>query len=93
METVDRGWWRRFDWALLGLVAGLLVMGLGNLLSATHAGSTGALSSEVERQLVALAIGSIGLLVVLLPDHRRFQQLALPIYFATPVLVASTLAG
>jgi rod shape determining protein RodA len=66
-------------------------MGLGNLLSATHAGSTGTLSTEVERQLVAVAIGSVGLLVALLPDHRRFQRLALPIYFATCALVASTL--
>ncbi len=91
METVDRGWWHRFDWALLGLMLGLLGMGLGNLVSATHAGSTGPLSSELERQLVALAMGVAGMLLALLPDLRRFQRLAIPIYLATCLLVASTL--
>lgn len=91
METIDRSWWRRFDWGLLGLTGVLLALGLGNLASATHAGVLGIVSSEVQRQLIALGIGAVGLLLALLPDYRRLQRLAMPIYLATCALVASTL--
>lgn len=91
MEAIERRMWRDFDWPLFCLMLVLVAMGLGNLVSATHAGSIGLLSTEVERQLVAVAIGVVGLVVGTVLDLRRLERLALPLYFATCLLVASTL--
>jgi len=91
VDGIERRVWRDFDWPLFCLMFALIAMGLGNLVSATHAGSVGVLSTEVERQLVALAIGVVGLVCAVVLDLRRLERLALPIYFASCLLVASTL--
>ena len=62
-----------------------------NLFSATQAGTEGGLPSEFRRQLVALALASIGLTAALLVDYRRTERLAIPFYLATLLLCASTL--
>ncbi len=90
MATVDRRLFQNFDWVLLLVAAALVAMGFGNLISATHGAKDG-LSPEVQRQLLALALGCGGLLVALLFDYRRLERWALPLYFASCLLLASTL--
>jgi rod shape determining protein RodA len=93
MPRIDRRTLASFDWSLFGLVLVLLGMGLGNLFSATHAGVAAGedVAAEFSRQLVALGIGAAGAVLALVLDYRRFERLAFPIYFATCLLVASTL--
>ncbi len=92
MPRIDRRVLQNFDWPLFALAFVLAAMGLGNLVSATHAGSVpGELSSEVQRQLVAIAIGGLVLVALVLIDYRRLERLAFPLYIASCLLVASTL--
>jgi rod shape determining protein RodA len=91
MPRIDRRLLHNFDWPLFALTVVLTGMGMGNLLSAAHAGSTGVFASEVPRQLAAIAIGSAGLIVMVAVDYRRLERLAFPIYLGTCLLVATTL--
>lgn len=90
---IDRRSVQNFDWVLAGMVAGLLAVGLANLVSATHAGGGAALSPEVKRQLVALALGLAALGVVIFFDYRHLERLAFPIYTAACGLLALTLVA
>ena len=74
---------------LLALLTLLVVLGLVNLMSATH--SEAGLSGEVRRQLVSLAIGAAALVVVLAIDYRRFERFALPLYAFCLLLLVLTL--
>jgi rod shape determining protein RodA len=89
--SIDRRSLQKFDWLLLLLTLLLVGIGLVNLFSATQAGTEGGVPSEFRRQLVALALASIGLTAVLLVDYRRAERLAIPFYLATLLLCASTL--
>jgi rod shape determining protein RodA len=91
MLGVERRAVQNFDWILVGLVLALLAIGFGNLISATHAGQGAWLSPEVRRQLTALGVGSLALVVSVVIDYRRLERLAVPIYIAALLLVASTL--
>jgi len=89
--SIDRRSLQKFDWLLLLLMVLLVGIGLVNLFSATQPGTEEGLPSEFRRQLVALALASIGLAVVLFVDYRRAERLAIPIFLATLLLCASTL--
>jgi rod shape determining protein RodA len=89
--SIDRRSLQNFDWLLLFLMLLLVGVGLVNLFSATQAGTEGGLPSEFRRQLLALALASIGLTAALLVDYRRTERLAIPFYLATLLLCASTL--
>ncbi len=91
MLGLDRRSVQNFDWVLLALVTLLVGVGLGNLYSATIAGSDAALPAELRRQLVALAAGTVLMLVALLVDYRRLERLAVPIYVGTLLLLGVTL--
>ena len=91
MFSIDRRSLQKFDWLLLLLTLLLVGIGFVNLFSATQAGTEGRLPSEFRRQLVALAVASIGLATALLVDYRRAERLAIPFYLATLLLCASTL--
>jgi rod shape determining protein RodA len=91
MAAIDRRLLQNFDWLLLLLATALVAMGIANLISATHGTSSGDLSPEVHRQLISAAVGAAGLLVALLFDYRRLERWALPLYFASNLLLASTL--
>ncbi len=91
MVSIDRRSLQHFDWLLLSLIGVILLIGLANLYSATQAGADGGLPSEFRRQLVALAVASVGFAVALAVDYRRLERLATPVYVASLVLVASTL--
>ena len=94
MPAVDRRLIRNFEWPLFGLVVGLVLIGVINLISASPE-STGLLPSISKRQLSWLGIGLIGMVGTMIPDYRTFQRLAIPIYVVgvvSLVAVASTAA-
>ncbi len=91
MLHLDRRLVQNFDWPLLGLIGVLLVFGIVNLISATHAEAEGLLSRVVHRQLMAVGLGALGMLAALTLDYRHLERLALPLFGASLVLLASTL--
>ncbi len=91
MPRTNRRLLQNLDWTLLLLTGGLVAMGIVNLVSATHGTTSGDLSPEVQRQLVSVGLGAIGLVVALVVDYRRLERLAIPLYFATNLVLASTL--
>ena len=91
MSLIDRRSFQHFDWVLLVLTALVLGIGLANLYSATQGGRIDGLPSEFRRQLIALGVAMVAATVAVLLDYRRMERWAVPIYFATLVLVASTL--
>jgi len=91
MLRIDRRSAQNFDWLLLGLTVLLVGMGLANLLSATHFGASQGLAPEMRRQLSALAVGTVALIVAVAVDYRHLQRFAMPAYVATLLLLLSTL--
>ncbi len=89
--AIDRRSLQHFDWVLLGLVTAVVGIGLANLYSAASPGTESGMPSEFRRQLLALGVGVGGLLVALVLDYRRLERMAVPVYVATLLLVASTL--
>jgi rod shape determining protein RodA len=73
------------------LVAILIGFGMGNLYSATASGVDGGLPPEFRRQLAALGLAAVAMLAAVVLDYRRAERLAIPIYVASLVLLASTL--
>ena len=74
MLRIDRRSIQNFDWSFLGLVGVLILCGLINLVSATHAGVDGIWSDGVRRQLMALGGGAVLLVVILMIDYRHIQR-------------------
>ena len=91
MARIDRRSVQNFDWVLAGVALFLLVIGLGNLYSATVAGTSGGFPAEMKRQLAALGLGMAALVVAVLVDYRHLERLAFPLYVATLVVLAATL--
>ncbi len=91
MISIDRRSLQHFDWPLLVLILTVVAIGLANLFSATQPGSAGALPSEFRRQLLALALGTVSMLVALAVDYRRLERGAPLLYGLALALVASTL--
>jgi rod shape determining protein RodA len=86
---IDRRLLQNFDWALVGLVAILLAMGIVNLNSATHAVS--GLAEEVRRQLLAIGIGGLAFVLTVAIDYRHYERLTLPLFGVCLLLLAATL--
>ncbi len=74
---------------LLALVAGLVGIGLVNLVSATSGGE--AISDEVRRQLVSLGFGTAALVIVVAIDYRHFERMALPVFAIAMLVLGATL--
>ncbi|MEE8146785.1 MAG: rod shape-determining protein RodA [Longimicrobiales bacterium] len=89
MLGIDRRTIQNFDWMLLALVAGLVGIGLVNLVSATSGGE--AISDEVRRQLVSLGFGTAALVIVVAIDYRHFERMALPVFAVAMLLLGATL--
>jgi rod shape determining protein RodA len=89
MFGIDRRLLQNFDWALLTFVSILLIMGIVNLNSATHAVS--GLAEELRRQLLAVAIGGVAFLLTVMIDYRHYERLALPLFGLCLALLAATL--
>lgn len=90
MPAIDRRSLQHFDWVLAGLVACVVGIGLANLYSAALPGTESGLPSEFRRQLLALGVSAVAMLVVLVVDYRRLERMAFPVYTLTLLLVAST---
>jgi rod shape determining protein RodA len=94
---IDRRSIQNFDWVLLGLALLLVVVGLVNLLSATHSGAE--TNDAFRRQLLALGIAAAAAVGVCAVDYRRFARLAMPLYGASlvfllaPILIAPATRG
>lgn len=88
---IDRRLLQNFEWPLFALALVLAAMGVLNLVSAAPGGIEQGLPGFALRQLVWLGIGLGGLLVVLLPDYRRLERLAVPIYLGTVALLVAVL--
>ncbi|MCG8589383.1 MAG: rod shape-determining protein RodA [Proteobacteria bacterium] len=91
MLGIDRRVVQNFDWVLLFLILLLTTFGIANLMSATAAGSDGAVSDIARRQLLALGISGIALLVVIFIDYRHYERFATPLYVAMLLLLVGTL--
>ncbi len=89
MTGIDRRSVQYFDWGLLAIIVVLLGLGMVNLISATYL-DTG-ISDYVRRQMISIALGSIGFLIALLIDYRKLEPFAYPLFAATILLTASTL--
>ncbi|MEE8507814.1 MAG: rod shape-determining protein RodA [Myxococcota bacterium] len=89
MLGIDRRTIQNFDWMLLALVAGLVGIGLINLVSATSGGE--AISDEVRRQLVSLGFGTAALVIVVAIDYRHFERMALPVFAIAMLVLGATL--
>ena len=89
MLGIDRRAIQNFDWMLLALVAGLVGIGLINLVSATSGGE--AISDEVRRQLVSLGFGTAALVIVVAIDYRHFERMALPVFAVAMLVLGATL--
>ncbi len=87
MLRIDRRSIQNFDWMLLGLVVVLVVFGLVNLLSATHAGVGTGTSEIFRRQLLTLGVAAAAAVGVCAIDYRRFARLAMPLYVLSLVLL------
>lgn len=91
MFGIDRRSIQNFDWVLLGMVAALMLVGIVNLMSASHAGSDVLISESVSRQLTALGLGSLVACVVVAVDYRHVERFAPVIYSVVVLLLAATL--
>ena len=102
-EDVQRQWsgvfspLRRVDLTLLVAAAGLVVLGLLLIYSATHARLTSAGLDPwqfVNRQLLTGGLGVVAMAAVMAVDYRVLRAWAIPIYVATlGSLVAVLLVG
>ncbi len=90
MPAVDRRLIQNFEWPLLGLAAALVALGIVNLISAAPEQTEG-IPATAWRQLgwLPLALGSM--VAVMIPDYRRLERLAFPLYLAIVALLVAVL--
>jgi rod shape determining protein RodA len=82
------------DWGLLGGTLVIAAMGLVAIYTATYQNrSIAGLDTlyYVKRQGLALAVGLVGMAVVMLVDYRKLREIGLRIYLATIALLAAVL--
>jgi rod shape determining protein RodA len=92
MARIERRFAQHYEWWLLGLVLGLVGLGIGNLISATHAGADRILTPNVVRQLAALVLASGALTVAMVVDYHRLERWAWLLYAGSLGLLVVTLA-
>jgi rod shape determining protein RodA len=90
-------WVRHLDWGILLATYGLLTVGALTIYSVS-APARDRLGLDpyywVERQLTFVAIGSVGMLIVMAIDYRKLSHLALVVYLgALGMLVAVLVVG
>ena len=88
---IDRRLVPHLDWALLGAVLVLSLMGLVMIYSATYDPTTEQVGSQLSRQLLALALGLVGMVVCLKIDYRTLVDHVALIYVGLVALLVYTL--
>lgn len=87
---IERTRGQHFDWVLAALVAGLVAMGLVNLVSAAASGVEGG-SDIVSRQTLVLGLGVLVVAICVLIDYRHFDRFAYVLYAGCIGLLLLTL--
>ena len=87
----DRRLFTYLDWALIGAVLALCLIGLLMIYSTTYDPTTEQVGPQLSRQLWALAIGLVALVVCLAVDYRVLSDNAMLIYGGLIALLAYTL--
>jgi rod shape determining protein RodA len=77
--VLDRKLLRNLDFRLLALALALTMVGITVLTSATEGLPAGRLY-HLQRQLLAVALGVVAMVVMLAIDYRDFDRMAKPIY-------------
>ncbi len=92
MISFDRRSLQHFNWALLALIAVIVAIGITNLFSATQAVAPPGygVTSEFRRQLVALGLGTLGLIIAIAIDYRRLERGAPFLYAIALASIAAT---
>ena len=88
---IDRRLWPHIDWSLIAAITVLTVSGLVMIYSATYDPTTGTAGPQLSRQLWALAIGIVALVVCLAVDYRILADHAMLIYAGLAALLIYTL--
>jgi len=91
LPGIDRRVIQNFDWTLLFLALGLAFVGVINLISAAPEGGEGLLPRAAWRQFLWLGLASLALVITLVPDYRRLERVAIPIYAACIALLVLVL--
>ena len=80
---VDRRLFFNVDWALLAAVLILTGIGVATILSAQPGALSGRSSGLEVKQLYAIALGIVGMLLCIFIDYRRLVDRAAILYFLT----------
>lgn len=88
---IDRRLVPHVDWALLAAITVLSAVGVVMIYSATYEPTTGVAGPQVARQLAALAIGLVALVVCMTIDYRVLADHAVLIYGALAAVLVYTL--
>src|SRR5262245_20805489 len=79
--------WRHFDFALLGGVALLIILGIAMIRSATLTSIDPSIQVSTSRQIIYALIGAVILIVVSAIDYRLWSSLSGAIYVLLIVLL------
>jgi rod shape determining protein RodA len=91
LRGIDRRLIQNFDWTLLGLGLALAVVGVVNLVSAAPDDPGELIPPTAWRQLMWLGVGSLALIATLVPDYRRLERFAIPVYCVMLALLVAVL--
>lgn len=87
----DRRLYTHLDWSLLAAVFALCLLGLGMIYSTTYEAATGSVGPQLARQLWALALGVVAMVVCLGIDYRLLSNRVALIYGGLALLLACAL--
>ena len=88
---VDRRLYRNLDWTLIAGILALCLVGLSMIYSTTYDSATGNVGPQVLRQVWALGIGLVALVVCFAIDYRAVSTRAAMIYGVFVVFLVYTL--
>jgi len=91
LRGIDRRLIQNFDWTLLALGLALAAVGVVNLVSAAPDDPGELIPPTAWRQLMWLGVGSLGLIATLVPDYRRLERFAIPVYGVMLALLVAVL--
>jgi rod shape determining protein RodA len=90
LPAVDRRLIQNFEWPLLGLAFGLVLLGIVNLISAAPEQTEG-IPATAWRQIGWLPLAFGAMVAVMIPDYRRLERAAIPVYLVIVALLGAVL--